>query len=141
MRTKLLKGKTLLLAGLTFALVGTAAGAGFATVEAKADSTVTVGSFMSWDGLTFNGTSENPEENKTVIYTKGGWTRALVIVQGVSSTAQIDLNLTAKEATSFQLTVFDYSNNPSDNLATQTAELEAGVAKEMNVTVDRKSVV
>ena len=42
MRPKLLKGKTLLLAGLTFALVGTAAGAGISTIRAAAEEEKTL---------------------------------------------------------------------------------------------------
>ncbi|MCI9503908.1 MAG: hypothetical protein HFE26_00750 [Clostridia bacterium] len=138
MRTKLLKGKTLLLAGLTFALVGTAAGAGFATVEAKADSTVTVGQFVSWDGITFNGTSENAAENKTVIYTKGGWTRALVPAQNITASMSIELNLTANKATAFQMTVFDYPD-ASKQIATQTAKLEADTPYEMDIALSQYS--
>lgn len=133
-----MKKTKLLLPALTLSMLGTAIGGGClvaAAAEPQPRTGPTVGSFVSWDGIGINGTSADAAQNKTVLNTKGGWTRALVPVEGASLDMSIELSLTANEQTAFQFTIFDYPGG-SANLATVTATLEANVPYEMTLALN-----
>lgn len=126
-----MKGKKLLIAALTLAMLGTAAGGG-CLMAAAADGPQ-VGSLVSWDGLGLNGTSADPDQNKTVITTKGGWTRALLYVSDVDTSMSIEMNLTANEQTALQLSLFDYEGVTTAYGGNHTYMLEAETPLDIDI--------
>ncbi|MDE5548530.1 MAG: hypothetical protein K2J30_06005, partial [Clostridia bacterium] len=127
-----MKKTKLLLPALTLSMLGTAIGGGClvaAAAEPQArDGEPTVGEFISWDGLTFNGTSEDVAENKTVIHTLGGGMRCLIPVSGVTSSMSVELSLTANAQTALQFYILDAGGGAIAGVDPVNATLEAGVA-------------
>ncbi len=136
MRTKLLKGKTLLLAGLTFALVGTAAGAGISTIRAAAEEekTLTVGEFVCTDGggYVFNGTSDGTESTISYLGDLSAYFMRVRVSNYTSG--NVVLNMTSKE--SAQIRGFIYSAggwvNSSDVMTWEEMTPETPYTKTFN---------
>lgn len=104
-----------------------AAGGGALAVQGKAeDAKPVVGSFVSWDGYTFSGTSSDASANKTVIsyqWTSAGYYLARVNVSNYTVSSTVELSMTSDADATIRLVLFEangWNTYGSDAIAENT---------------------